>query len=289
MILALEIIVLATVSIFFSINVMMLAWAVYEFIFLPGNKGGWSSSKILYPEKHNGKPTLIMVHGFTGNPFDFKTLSTICRKEGFRVLVPEVPGQGNRYFSFLRGRFKAEDYIRWLEHIILEETRLSGCKPWLIGLSMGGTLATIASSKGLVDRMVLISPFYGLTGYESFPKTRFFKWLIPVVPKMKKGKINDMAGYRNYIAGSMLVSLHAFVQLERLVEIAVEELDHITVPGLVICSRNDSVASFKRTRNLLSGRYNIDIREYKNGDHILLFDFDRDVIISDIIQFLNAA
>jgi alpha-beta hydrolase superfamily lysophospholipase len=50
------------------------------------------------------------------------------------------------------------------------------------------------------------------------------------------------------------VSLSAFLQLVRLAKIAAARVPDLTVPTLVLASRDDTVASFAATERLLAGR-----------------------------------
>ena len=91
-----------------------------------------------------------------------KPLALRLQQEGFRVVVPAIPFQAAEYWAFTRGRFTVADYTAWLDKVIQNEVHLSSEKPFLVGFSMGGTLATIATAQSKVAGTVLLAPYNGL-------------------------------------------------------------------------------------------------------------------------------
>jgi carboxylesterase len=274
-------------SIFLLANAAIFLWALYEFFVLPHRRGQWASSKVLYPAKHNGRPSVILVHGFSGSPFDFKDLAPLLCDSGFKVIVPEVPAQGDRYFAYGRGRYNEGFFVGWLEKILETEERLTGMKPYIGGFSMGGALATVMAARGHVGKAVLISPYFDLA---PSPANRYIPCagrIVPVSPKKKKATINDTESYRGYVPGSMLLSMSAFRQLQKLAASAGKAVGDIDIPVHIVYSRNDKVASFEKTHCLFSGKANVTCDEYNRGNHILLFDYDRKEIRQKILSFFS--
>ncbi len=245
-----------------------------------------SNPQVLTPEKPNGRPTVVLVHGFVGSPFDFKELAIDLRARGFRVVIPCVPGQGSSDFAYLRGKFKPQFYVRWLQGILENEYERTGSKPYLVGFSMGGALSCIMASRNLADRLVLIAPFFDLPqrGLSCF--VSLFGYLFPVIPKTEKGKINDPNAKSSYIPGSMLISIPAFRNLKHLSRQAESSVDNIKGSVLVLCSRNDRVASNSKILDLFGQRENMKIKEYNKGNHILLHDYQKVEMARDIRDFL---
>ena len=61
---------------------------------------------------------------------------------------------------------------------------------------------------------------------------------------------------------------------------------NITIPTLVVISQNDQVASAKRTIETFGDMNNVQIENYPNSNHILLYDYNRDEIIKKTIHFI---
>ena len=267
-------------------NAVFFIMAVHEFYISGKNKPSWvTCSQECEPQPPNGKPSVVLVHGFVGSPFDFKELANELCRSGFRVVVPCMPGQGSGDFAYTRGRLTVFSYISWLEEILKNEQKKTGMKPFLAGFSMGGTLSLILSSRGLSGKLVLIAPFFDLPrpGFSSFVST--LGWVFPVIPKTGRGKIYDPKAYSQYIPGSMLVSIPAFRKLKELAQMAEKAIADLPVPVFIICSKNDQVASYDRIRQLFKNRTGMDIREYNKGNHILLHDFQKADLIRDVRDF----
>lgn len=268
-------------------NILIFFVATHEFFFGKQKKNNWvSKPQELIPDHPNGKPSVVLIHGFVGSPFDFKGLAEELHSKGFRVIVPCVPGQGSSDFAYLRGRYSAEYYVRWLQGILEKEYEMTGVKPFLVGFSMGSVLSAIMASRMLVARLVLIAPFFDMPirGMSSFVSA--FGYFVPVVPKSERGKINEPISYSKYIPGSMLISIPAFRVLKRLVWLAQKVVNKIQIPVLVLCSRNDRVASFNKIKAVLSFGKNVEFKEFNKGNHILLHDYQKREIIKDIRSFL---
>ncbi len=209
---------------------------------------------------------------------------------GFRVVCPMTPGQTTRTPVLSRGDYTPEYYEAWLTAIIDEEKKTTGKKPLLVGFSMGGTLATLVAQNDGVEKLVLLSPFFSLPYANGIITCAAYilRWVLPVIPKLSKGVINDPAGFSEYQPGSMYMSLRAFLQLEKMAQTAEEQAGRISIPTLVVISENDQVASAKRTIDVFGKMKNVQIVNYPASNHILLYDRNRVEIIKKIISFIAA-
>jgi len=247
-----------------------------------------NESQILNPEGRPHLPSIVLVHGYVGSPKDFIYLAEELAGLGYRVVCPVTPGQTTRTPILSRGEYTPEYYEAWLTAIIKKEKKLTGRKPLLVGHSMGGTLAILVAQKDSIAKLILLAPFFSLPfGNEIvIYAARILRWLLPVIPKVSKGVINDPTGSAEYHPGSMYLSLKAFLQLEKIALTAKKQAANITIPTLVIISQNDHVASAKRTIEIFGDMNNVQIENYPNSNHILLYDCDKNEIIKKIIHFI---
>ena len=214
--------------------ILVLSW--YEWAASP-NKDPWlRSTQILPPTTGAPRSTAILLHGFGGTPRDFRSMAEALAGQGFRVVVPALPGQTGTSFAYGRGGYSTAFYRDWLGKLIAEEKALGGKPPALVGTSMGGTLAAIGAADQGISRLVMIAPYFSLAvgGEWTTRLTRWLMWLLPVMPKLQKGQINDPAGYKEYETGSYLVSLPAFQHLAEMARMAREKAAAIEVPVLVL-------------------------------------------------------
>jgi pimeloyl-ACP methyl ester carboxylesterase len=174
---------------------------------------------------------------------------------------------------------------------IKEETRrANGLKPHLVGFSMGGTLTTVVAEEDLVDRVVLLAPFYAHASGDSLIHfgCTVFEPFLPVIPKPWRGSIADPALYGEYFPGTWYVSLGAVRRLEELAERARAAAPSLARPTLLLGSANDFVASFEVSQEIFSGNRNVTIHEFPRSDHILLYDYDRAEVVRMVVEFLTA-
>ncbi len=240
----------------------MAVWSISENAAALDTQNEWLiKEQVINPDSSAHGKTIILVHGFAGSPFDYKPIAQKLCDAGFRVVIPVIPGQGREELSFKRGKKEPEFYINWLRDRVLVETEQSGQKPYLMGFSMGGSLATIIASENLVDKLVLLAPYYELPTANGLicGGSWVLKFIAPVVPKAGRGKINSKEGYREYTPGTFIISLPAFEKLQDLAKLAVEKSDLVAVPTLIATSKGDVTASFQRTVKLYSSKDNVQI------------------------------
>ena len=276
-----------------AFNAAILLYACYEYA-TSSRKEPWLRSTQILPARSGDAgalPSAILVHGFGGTPRDLRSLAELLAERGFRVVVPEVPEQTSASFALSRGRWSPADFDHWLGDLIRDETAVSGKPPMLVGTSMGGTLAAIGAAHHKVSRLVLIAPYFSLAvdAERAFEVgANVLRWVLPVIPKYKKAQMFDPAGYKEYETGSYLVSLRAFLQLEKLARMARALAPDLAVPTLVLASEKDTVASFSVTQRFCQACPRANLVLCNQGNHILTYDFGREDVLTEIVAFLTA-
>jgi pimeloyl-ACP methyl ester carboxylesterase len=234
-------------------------------------------------------PAVIMLHGVGGSPYDFKPLATELARRATRMTIPLLTPMTGGYLSFYLGSWSADGLIESLEATVRAETEATGHKPILVGFSMGGTLASIICAKGLCERLVLIAPFFALgrccTTFEPF--LGMGEWLLPMLPKMRKGHIGDPLGYADYEPGSRFISVASLRKLTLLAQSVRPQVASIDVPTLVFASASDAVADARVTRDALSGLPALTWSWAPDrADHILMYDYGRREMFTQIADFI---
>ena len=255
----------------------------------PADKSWVTVDKQLLTNNVKTTDTVVMIHGFAGSPFDLKPLAVELTNLGYHIVLPATPGQIDQNYSSEANDYQPDFYINWINTLVSNEIKKSNGKVYLAGFSMGGTLSTIAAVSNKIDKLVLIAPFYSLTTANDFiwKSSRWLAKVINGVPNLTLGAINDPKGDEIYYPGSKVIRLDAYDSLERLAQIAIKCVPEIEVPVLVLGSINDEVASFSRTKELFSNRKNAKVIEYEKSNHVLLYDYDKESAISNIVLFLE--
>jgi carboxylesterase len=271
-----------------SINAAIFLGACYEWS-VSARKDPWlRCTQVLEGKAGGPRSSVILLHGFGGTPRDLRALAERLADRGFRAIVPVIPDQTGTTFAYARGRISPAEYADWLLELIRSQTAASGQPPSLVGFSMGGALAVLAAADHAVAKLVLISPYFNLPERMQWVEgvTNWLRWIVPVVPKVAKGQILDPDGYRDYATGSYFISLRAAWRLSQLTSIARGKAPQLAVPTLVLASTRDNVASFAATEELLRGLDNARLVACDRSDHIVTYDFDRELVRNEARSFL---
>ena len=102
-----------------------------------------------------GEVTLLMVHGFASSPAVFQRMAPALAERGYRCRVMRLPGfgewPGSPNFSLASWRAALDAEV--------QAARASSREVWLVGHSMGGTLALDHVLRGgAVEGVVLVTP-----------------------------------------------------------------------------------------------------------------------------------
>lgn len=233
--------------------------------------------------------TVVLVHGFVGSPFDMEPLVAPLREQGFAVFAPVVLGQNRNVSAYSRGSVTGDELVAWLRGIVAAETERSGRPPFVVGFSMGGTLAALLAAEGGIDEVVLIAPWFALPTADGLLTgvVRALAPVVPLVPKPWKGRIDDPEGYERYETGSALVSLRAFLTLDELGDRARARAPEIDVPLLVLTGPGDAVASHAAIHETFGSHPKARIVDLPRSNHVVLYDYDRNLAIEEILRFLT--
>jgi carboxylesterase len=120
---------------------------------------------------------IVLLHGFTSSPVQFRDLGAAFHARGYNVLIPRMPGHGyqNR-LTRDHGKLRAADYKSYASHAVAS-ARGMGEHLSVAGLSVSGVLAAwCAQTRPDVDLAVPISP--------SFAPVRVPVQLVPILSRL---------------------------------------------------------------------------------------------------------
>ena len=235
-----------------------------------------------------GEIGVVLVHGFTGSPFDLKPMGEFLSQRGLTVSGVRLQGHGTRHQALrLTNRF---DWYYSLKRVI-DELRPKVKKIFLVGFSMGGNLTLLFTKleKG-IDGLVLINtPIYTKPG-------RLMFWFIPFIKNFKKYTTKKWAkDIKDYFEkgsqGSYTrIPLDSAWQYYKLVQETKEILPDIDLPVYIFQSMNDSVINPRSADYLYRKIKSPDKKiEYINTDqHKIISYFPRqEEIFAKIEHFIR--
>lgn len=239
-------------------------------------------SKELYLKGDKDVAVLIL-HGYTGSPHDMYYIGREINKAGFTIYIPRLSGHGTNSIDFLNSSWKD-----WLRKSYESYLNLNSYyeKTYVLGLSMGGVLATLLAEKFEIEKVVLAAPAL-LTADWRIKLTPFMKFFIKRIPKRSVQTFDDhnldflAKNYWNYDWPSKAADLY---KLERL---AVKNLDNIKSKLFVILSEKDDAVPLS-VKNLIENRVhsNYDFLILKESGHVVVNDIEKETVAKETINWL---
>jgi carboxylesterase len=186
-----------------------------------------------------GQPGCLLIHGFTGSPKEMRWMGEYLSQQGYPCLGVRLTGHATHPEDMIRSR-----YTDWMASVEDGYYLLSGVtdRIYLIGLSMGGILSLLMSTKLDVVGVVAMSTPYHIP-YD-FPAWTM-KLLSGVLRYQPKSKEEPGASWFDKEAYAEQVSypqnpVRSGAELQLLLEEMRAALPIVDVPALLIHSKNDT-------------------------------------------------
>jgi carboxylesterase len=180
----------------------------------------------------------LVTHGFTGTPKEMRWLGEYLNHQGYSVCGIRLNGHATRPEDMIRSHWRD-----WLLSVEDGYNLLRSCtgQVFLLGLSMGGVLTLTAAARFEIQGVVAMSTPFDLP---PLPMPLWaIRWLSRVKPYLPKGRLPgsgwfDKAAYNQHVAYPMN-PVRSGLELKLLIEEMHASLPRISVPVLLIHSRND--------------------------------------------------
>lgn len=242
----------------------------------------------LGPALEDAELAVLLLHGFTGSPWELRPVGESLAARGVHVRCPRLPGHGTTPEAMLFA-----GVTEWLAAATEALEALAGAKRVaLIGLSMGGLLAMVlaARHRAKVKGLVLMAPALRLKARDA----RLLRRLRPLRALqvreqwiIKKGTDIESAEVR---AGAPVLPrypLSRVFDLFALADLAREAEPRIGCPSLIIGAVNDHVVDTEAVM-ALQERLPFSRRVLlQRGFHIIPRDTDRAVALTEIAHFVE--
>lgn len=178
---------------------------------------------------------VLVLHGFTGNPYSMRPLAERCAQVGYSVELPRLPGHGTSLEDLVPRRWS--DFVATaLEAFDDLDQRCS--KVAVVGLSVGGGLtALIAEERPSVAGCVFINPMLKGPGAEMEQGLRdLIDAGLEVMATDGDSDIKKEGTTEAKYEGWPLRALQSVIDG---VGVAAANLSSITAPSLLLSSRED--------------------------------------------------
>jgi carboxylesterase len=185
------------------------------------------------------KPACLLIHGFTGTPKEMRWMGEFLNQQGYTCLGIRLAGHATDPEDMIRS-----NWTDWPASVEDGYHILHGISDniFLIGLSMGGVLSLLMSTRLDVKGVVAMSTPYQLP---DDPRLRHVDWISKIVPYMPKSSEEPGTGWFDQEAWKDHISypqnpIRSLGQLNRLLSEMRRALPEIHVPVLLIHSKDDA-------------------------------------------------
>ncbi|WP_162140086.1 alpha/beta fold hydrolase [Haploplasma axanthum] len=236
--------------------------------------------------------TIIITHGIAEYSKYYEYAAKFFQNKGFNVLTYDLRGHGKSFGK--RGYVDSyKDFLSDLNELILYAKKKTK-KVFLVGHSLGGVITnTYAAKYGNVDGVIISAAPSDF--YKSLRKIRF----LPYNLLMKNKKIftnfydKRLTTVNNYEKDILdldyyYLKLPAEVMI-RGMRVLKKNFKNYRVPLLVIHSKKDPIVSYDNSQNTYNKAATKDkeIILYENSYHNLFNDIEKDLILNDILNWVN--
>ncbi len=245
------------------------------------------------PIRHDGAaPAVVLVHGFTGTPWELGTLAEALARAGYAVEAPLLPGHGETPLAL-----SMSTWDRWLAHV---EGAVDGVlarygSAIVLGFSLGSLLALVAGA-ARQHRGVLALGALGTALELPTLDTRVLRVseamgrLLPNVnvPKFRGSDVRDPKAKRSNPAYPTQ-PLRAAREILRGQREARAILRSISVPLLVVHGRADDTTPLSASLALVAEaeRAEVELRVLPRSAHLLGRDVEHREVCDAVLAFVR--
>lgn len=216
----------------------------------------------------------LLIHGYTGGPFEFDALASYLQKEGYRTLCPTLHGHGGP-----RKKLRYSSYEKWIEsaegaylELLKECTDIT-----VIGFSMGGLLTFHLAGKYKPRCIISMSTPIHCIDYKNLKEDL-----------LHSVQTKNMKRLREYFF-SCFTPMMANINFQILLHHSKGILPNIEVPTLILQGKKDSVVKSSSAQFIYDhiASSNKEIQFYELSNHLLHYSDERDLIYTDILRFIK--
>lgn len=222
-------------------------------------------------EKIDKPKVCLLIHGFTGGPYEIQPLAEYLKKQGWYTVTPTLPGHRDDLKGL--GTVTQEDWVAAMESAAKQTTEAAQGEFDLVGFSMGGLLAAYLANRFPVRRLILLNSAV----YYVSP-VRFFKYSWE---RINERRFDDFSRLKK-------VPLSSTMEFIKTVRKLKSEYKKLEVPTLIIQGRQDPIihpysggyiASQIKTKK--------ELVFFPKSKHLICWEEDSHLLFGKVHQFLD--
>ena len=238
----------------------------------------------------NAAANVLLIHGFTGTPFEMRYLGGYLAKRGFHAIGIRLPGHGLDPEALER-----TGAMDWINEARAQLLALPAGKPTFVaGLSMGALIASIlaAEHRDRVAGLALCAPALEVNSKMSallgLSSLGVLSAAVRFVPKKPSALLDEKMRAR--VPRIEKIPVAAAAGFERVQALARLALPKVVAPAMVVYSEADQTvpASADREVAKLIGTRPVRLVRLERSSHVLTLDIERERVAQEVERFLRA-
>jgi carboxylesterase len=231
----------------------------------------------------NQSTAVLMIHGFTGSPSEFRRVGYHLQDLGHTVQAIRLPGHGTSPKNMIR-----TNWTDWYGHVLEsydELASLSFERIIVMGHSMGGLLALKLAVERKVDGLItLATPIYLSSRKTALAGLlQYFVRYIDKRPSAQNTSLDEACAYTK-------TPIRCVVSLRKLLKQVKRSLSEVDAPIFIGHGLRDTLA-LHQSADFIQGRIGSAIKKtvyYPQTSHGVLLDQEREQVYEDITSFIGS-
>lgn len=229
---------------------------------------------------------VVLVHGFTGTPYEVRYLGEHLSRAGFPVHGVRLAGHGTSLAELDRTRWA--DWVGSVVHAV--DAMAARCdRVALVGQSLGGLLALhVATTRRDVACVASLAAPLWLEGLARLAARHALRLGITRLPKLGGSDVRDpqvKAENPCYPA----VPTRALAELVAFMRVVDDELPRVAQPVLVLHAKHDHTAPVACAHRIAARTRAVRTRILPRSYHLIAVDVERDIVAAEVSRFVRKA
>lgn len=235
----------------------------------------------------SARQKVLLVHGFTGSPWDVRPLGEAFAQAGFYVRAPRLPGHG-----LVEEALPSITHADW-EAAVEEQLFSLGEGVHLAGLSMGALLSVVMAAKHpeRVRSLTLVAPAMHFIGPTMALVRSLHRWpVIETIQPWVEKQSTDISDPRVRADAPVLQRFPSawLRSLFRIQAVARARMHEVRAPTLIVSAEQDHVVSVQGARELAQAiRGDVRLIRLARGFHIIPRDVDAELLFREAVEFVS--
>ena len=246
-----------------------------------------AAEPFFFPGK-TGQPGCLLTHGFTGAPKEMRWMGEYLSRQGFHSLGVRLAGHATRPEDMIRSR-----YTDWMASVEDGYHLLSGLtdRIYLVGLSMGGALSLLLSTKLNVAGVIAMSTPYQIPYDYPTWMMKLVSKFVTYQPKSKESPGESWFDKEAYVEHVSYPKnpVRSGAEMKLLLGEMRKALPEVSVPVLLIHSRNDRYILPENMENIYADLGTSDKTKMyiTEAGHVVTRDAARDQVFEAASAFIR--